>query len=144
MTHPRSISYAAKIADLFLRRFDPEQQGLDETEFQKYLHEIREEINSNVQEAFFAELLLKMTEIVEKTYKTNVYLKNRYALSLRLDPSIMGVGSKEESTLPYGVVFVSDHIYRSVNEWYKYCLNDRNFLTNLSLFALFLAHLPAH
>jgi len=106
VTHPRSISYAAKIADLFLRRFDPEQQGLDETEFQKNLHEIREEINSNVQEAFFAELLLKMTEIVEKTYKTNVYLKNRYALSLRLDPSIMGVGSKEESTLPYGVVFI--------------------------------------
>lgn len=47
-----------------------------------------------------------MTEIVEKTYKTNIYMKDRYALSLRLDPSIMGIGSEEDSTLPYGVLFI--------------------------------------
>ena len=47
-----------------------------------------------------------MTEIIEKTYKTNIYMKDRYALSLRLDPTIMGVGSAKDSTLPFGVLFV--------------------------------------
>merc|ERR1712137_653941 len=47
-----------------------------------------------------------MTDIIENTYKTNIYMKDRYALSLRLDPSIMGVGSAEDSTLPFGVLFV--------------------------------------
>lgn len=106
VTDSRSIGYAAKIADLFLERFDPKQPMNDETTFQKSLEEIRNDIASNVQETYVKELLLKMTEIVEKTYKTNVYMKDRYALSLRLDPSIMGVGSEEDSTLPYGVLFI--------------------------------------
>lgn len=108
MTHSRSIGYAAKIAGIFLRRFDPEQdfaKNGDETEIQKSLDEIRDEVSSNVQVSHVKELLLGMTEIVEKTYKTNVYMKNRYALSLRLDPSIMGKGS-EDLHLPYGVLFI--------------------------------------
>lgn len=108
MTHPRTIGYAAKITDLFLRRFDPEV-ALAETDFRESLNEIREEIASNVQVSYVEEILMGMTEILEKTYKTNVYMNDRYALSLRLDPSIMGVGSEEDSTLPYGILFVSYH-----------------------------------
>lgn len=106
VTDHRSIGYAAKIADLFLQRFDPKDPLNDEALFQKSLDDIRNNIASNVQESYVKELLLKMTEIVEKTYKTNIYMKDRYALSLRLDPSIMGVGSIEDSTLPYGVLFI--------------------------------------
>jgi glutamate dehydrogenase len=109
VTHPRSIGYAAKITDLFLRRFDPENKGNDETEFRESLNEIRDEIASNVQVSYVKEILMGMTEILEKTYKTNVYMNDRYALSLRLCPSIMGVGMEEDSTLPYGILFVSFH-----------------------------------
>jgi glutamate dehydrogenase len=86
VTHPRSIGYAAKITDLFLRRFDPENKGNDETEFRESLNEIRDEIASNVQVSYVKEILMGMTEILEKTYKTNVYMNDRYALSLRLCP----------------------------------------------------------
>jgi glutamate dehydrogenase len=106
VTDSRSIGHAAKIADLFLERFDPKQPMNDEASFQRSLDEIRNDISSNVQESYVKELLLKMTEIIEKTYKTNIYMKDRYALSLRLDPSIMGVGSAEDSTLPFGVLFI--------------------------------------
>jgi len=108
VTHPRSIGYAAKIASLFLSRFDPNQDfaGNNEIEFQKSFDEISDEIASNVQVSYVKELLLGMIEIVGKTYKTNVYMNDRYALSFRLDPSIMGVGSEEDSSLPYGVLFI--------------------------------------
>lgn len=106
VTDSRTIGYAAKIADLFLKRFDPKQPMSDETLFQTSLDEIRNDIASNVQETYVKELLFKMTEIIEKTYKTNIFMKDRYALSMRLDPSIMGVGSQEESTLPFGVLFI--------------------------------------
>jgi len=106
VTDSQSIGHAAKIADLFLERFNPKQPMDDEATFQQRLDEIRNNVSSNFQESFVKELLFKMTEIVEKTYKTNIYMRNRYALSLRLDPSIMGVGSSEDSTLPFGVLFI--------------------------------------
>jgi glutamate dehydrogenase len=106
VTDPRSIGHAARIADLFLKRFDPKQPMKDERLFQQSLEEIRNKISSDIQESHAKELLFKMTEIIEKTYKTNIYMKDRYALSLRLDPSIMGVGSPEDSTLPFGVLFI--------------------------------------
>lgn len=106
VTSSRLIGHAAKIADLFLHRFNPKQPLDDEALFQQRLGEIRSEISANVQESYAKELLLKMVEIIEKTYKTNIYMKDRYALSMRLDPSIMGVGSKEDSTLPFGVLFI--------------------------------------
>ena len=106
VTNSRSIGYAARIADLFLQRFDPKQPLNDEALFQQSLEDIRSTISTDIQERYTQELLLKMTDIIEKTYKTNVYMKDRYALSLRLDPSIMGVGSAEDSTLPFGVLFV--------------------------------------
>jgi len=106
VTDSRNIGHAAKIADLFLERFNPKQPMNDEATFQRSLDEIRTDISSHVQESYTKDLLFKMTEIIEKTYKTNIYMKDRYALSLRLDPSIMGVGSAEDSTLPFGVLFI--------------------------------------
>mmetsp|Transcript_6089 Transcript_6089/g.15116 ORF Transcript_6089/g.15116 Transcript_6089/m.15116 type:complete len:1143 (-) Transcript_6089:205-3633(-) len=106
VTDRRSIGYAASIADLFLQRFDPENPLNDDELFRNKLDEIRNTIASDVQETYVREILHKMTDVVEKTYKTNIYMKNRYALSLRLDPSIMGVGSTKDSTLPYGVLFI--------------------------------------
>jgi len=106
VTDSRSIEHTAKIADVFLKRFDPKNPLSDNASFQQNLNRIQNSISSNIQESYAKELLLKMTEIVEKTFKTNIYMRDRYALSLRLDPSIMGVGSLEDSSLPFGVLFI--------------------------------------
>merc|ERR1719343_345812 len=52
VTDPRSIGHAAKIADLFLKRFDPRQPMNDEALFQQSLEEIRNKISSDVQESY--------------------------------------------------------------------------------------------
>lgn len=106
VTDSRLIGHAAKIADLFLDRFNPKQPLDNDLLFQERLDEIRNQVSANVQESYSKELLFKMTEIIQKTYKTNIYMKDRYALSMRLDPSIMGVGSREDSTLPFGILFI--------------------------------------
>jgi glutamate dehydrogenase len=107
VTHPRMIPHAAKIAGLFLERFDPENPLKDETTFQARLDEIKAGIDTDVEESSVSDVLYKMMEVVKHTLKTNVYMENRYALSLRLDPVIMDETVQDESHVPYGVVFVS-------------------------------------
>lgn len=46
-----------------------------------------------------------MLEVVEGTYRTNLYLPNRYSLAMRIDPKIM-MALGENRVLPYGVFFV--------------------------------------
>jgi glutamate dehydrogenase len=58
-------------------------------------------------------VLSKMLDAVRLTLRTNFYSPNRYALSLRLHPSIMMTGSNDPATgtiggkaVPFGVFFV--------------------------------------
>merc|ERR1712157_694918 len=52
-------------------------------------------------------VLLKMMNTINYTLKTNVYMENRYALALRLDPKVMVTkGGEKEHELPYGILFV--------------------------------------
>mmetsp|Transcript_27688 Transcript_27688/g.66694 ORF Transcript_27688/g.66694 Transcript_27688/m.66694 type:complete len:1242 (+) Transcript_27688:257-3982(+) len=106
VTHPRMIQHAAKIADVFLERFDPENPLRDETAFQARLEEIKAGIETDVEESSVSEVLYKMMDVIKHTVKTNIYMKDRYALSLRLDPIIMDETVVDEEHLPYGVVFV--------------------------------------
>lgn len=39
------------------------------------------------------------------TLKTNIYMNNRYALGLRLDPRIMVAEGEAPRDTPYGVIF---------------------------------------
>ncbi|KAL3919768.1 MAG: hypothetical protein SGILL_003586, partial [Bacillariaceae sp.] len=87
VTHPRMIGHASKIADLFLDRFHPENPvAADSPEFQARLNEIRAAIETDVEESTVSDVLYKMMDIVTHTLKTNIYMQDRYALSLRLDP----------------------------------------------------------
>lgn len=102
VTQPRMIPHAAKIADLFLERFNPENPLKDETVFAERQREIQTAIKSDVEDSVTTDILNKMLDIVSHTLKTNIYLPNRYALGMRLDPRIMGDSYKE---LPYGILF---------------------------------------
>ena len=44
-------------------------------------------------------------DIIKYTLKTNIYMNNRYALGLRLDPRIMVADGEPTRDTPYGVIF---------------------------------------
>jgi glutamate dehydrogenase len=105
VTHPRMIGHAAKIADLFLARFHPDHPlSLEDPTFLSQMQDVRTSIQSDVEDSTVSDVLYKMIDIVTHTLKTNVYMQDRYALSLRLDPIIMG--EEYQPNLPYGVLFV--------------------------------------
>jgi glutamate dehydrogenase len=102
VTKERYINHAADIADLFLERFNPKTERMSEDELRGRCTEIRKAIEEDVEDTTASELLLKMLDCVCHTLKTNIYMEDRYALGLRLDPRIMG----EYREVPFGVVFV--------------------------------------
>jgi len=104
-TDERFIQYTSSIADLFLDRFNP-QNPLPDAEFQSRCGEIRDAIESDVEDTIASTLLNKMVDIVGHTYKTNVFMPDRYALGLRLDPKIMVSDDDTDHVLPYGILFV--------------------------------------
>lgn len=104
VTKERNIVHAASIADLFLSRFNP-SNPLSDHLFEKKAEEVAAFINGNVEDTHAAEMLHKMINIATNTLKTNIFLENRYALGLRLNPKVMAIEG-EERELPYGVFFV--------------------------------------
>ena len=103
VTHPRMIKHSAKIADLFLERFHPQHPLRENDQLQQRMEEIKAGIDSDVENTTTIGLFHHMLDIVTHTFKTNVYMQNRYALGFRLDPRIMG---NDYDTLPYGILFV--------------------------------------
>jgi glutamate dehydrogenase len=106
VTKPRTIKHAAKIADLFLDRFHPDHPLKDETELKVRMDEIKQAIESDVEDTVTIGLLHKMMDICTHTLKTNVYMQNRYALGFRLDPRIMESDHTNYKETPYGILFV--------------------------------------
>jgi len=103
VTKERYIGHAASIADLFLDRFNP-TRPLSDKDLEARSEQLRKTIDSDVEDTNASELLNKMIDIVKHTLRTNIYLPNRYALGLRLDPRIMA-SEGENRELPYGVLF---------------------------------------
>ncbi len=100
----RNVQHAAKIADLFMAKFDP-AQPLATEEVGRRATEMRAAIRQCVEDTTTVVLLDKMLEVVESTYRTNLYMPDRYSLALRIDPKIM-MAPGENRVLPYGVFFV--------------------------------------
>ena len=108
----RVLPHSTAIADLFLDRFDP-ADPLTDPELEARCDAIVTEIaNSEVQDdSVTIDMLRKMMDIVRHTLKTNVYMPDRYALGLRLDPRIMstndpGATPQRQKETPYGILFV--------------------------------------
>jgi glutamate dehydrogenase len=100
-----------EIATLFLDKFRPVSasadgrfQGLSELEFSSRAAKIEEHINV-LQNEHSRILLQRMLNVVRNTLRTNFYNKDRYALSLRVDPRIMVPADTPAHKIPFGVFF---------------------------------------
>mmetsp|Transcript_37560 Transcript_37560/g.76812 ORF Transcript_37560/g.76812 Transcript_37560/m.76812 type:complete len:1078 (-) Transcript_37560:99-3332(-) len=105
ITKDRYIKHAAAIVDLFLERFNPKGPLSDE-ELEAKSKELLSIIDNEVEDTSAQALLTKMIDIVKHTLRTNIYMNNRYALGLRLDPRIMSSEDEAPRETPYGVIFV--------------------------------------
>lgn len=105
VTKDRSVNHAAAIADLFLDRFNP-KAPLSDSELEERSQGLKAIIDNEVEDTPAQELLLKMIDIVKNTLKTNIYMNDRYALGIRLDPKMMVSEGEPVRDTPYGVFFV--------------------------------------
>ncbi|KAL3797309.1 hypothetical protein ACHAW5_011305 [Stephanodiscus triporus] len=104
VTKDRYINRAAEIADLFMDRFNP-KCPLSNCALEQRSQALKDIIENEVEDTQAQALLIKMIDIVKYTLKTNLYMNNRYALGLRLDPKIMVSEGESPRETPYGVIF---------------------------------------
>ncbi|CAM9252354.1 unnamed protein product, partial [Ectocarpus fasciculatus] len=106
---PKTHALVSAIADAFIARFDPKNRddaAGTEIRFREAVVVITEGIAAIPSSA--ARLLLaKMVEAAEKTKRTNFFCPDRYALSFRMDPTIMFIPEDFEKNkpIPYGLIF---------------------------------------
>mmetsp|Transcript_3860 Transcript_3860/g.5309 ORF Transcript_3860/g.5309 Transcript_3860/m.5309 type:complete len:1017 (-) Transcript_3860:1740-4790(-) len=101
-SNPKIIGMAEEIASLFLQRFNPAGSISDEVFAAKY-----KELYEKIQVLHFdaAEVALtKMLEVVQSVLRTNFFSEDRYALSMRVKPTIMV--SNPAAVMPFGVFFI--------------------------------------
>lgn len=96
---PHFMVLANDIAKLFLDRFNPEI-ALTDGKFEQESKALKVRISELHLESART-LLLKMLEAVESTLRTNFFNDDRYALSLRVKPTIM----TSNNPSPFGVFF---------------------------------------
>jgi len=101
-SHPNFIAIAENIAALFLDRFNTNGTGISDAVFTARSQDIQRSIDV-LQHENPKLVLNKMLAAVGKTLRTNFYNEDRYALSMRIHPSVMASDKKVE---PFGVFFV--------------------------------------
>ncbi|KAI9996777.1 hypothetical protein PInf_000039 [Phytophthora infestans] len=105
LEHEQHLPFASRISDYFLNKFDPQQKQLTDTEQDAIVDEIKADIRRNVEQEDAIELLNTMADAVRGTLRTNKFVRERYALSLRMDPKVLGYGTVGNDT-PFGVFFI--------------------------------------
>jgi glutamate dehydrogenase len=98
-----NIDLAAAICDLLLQRFNPEAP-LEDNAFWTDVRRLQQRVEAEVDLEDARTVLKSMIEAVTSVQKTNLFLEDRYALSLRLDPRFLEDDSRPER--PFGVFFV--------------------------------------
>ncbi|MCB9831536.1 MAG: NAD-glutamate dehydrogenase [Planctomycetes bacterium] len=99
----RNFSHTAEIVDLFLLRFNP-QRPLSDSEFEEALDRLAGRIDREVDLEGGRTVLHTMLTILKGVLRTNVFLRSRFSLAMRIDPSLLACDERPE--LPYGVFFV--------------------------------------
>ncbi|OWZ23165.1 NAD-specific glutamate dehydrogenase [Phytophthora megakarya] len=105
LENEQNLPFASRISDFFLKKFDPQQTALTDAEQDAIVDEIKADIRRNVEHEDAIELLNTMADAVRGTLRTNKFVRERYALSLRMDPNVMGYGTVGKDT-PFGVFFI--------------------------------------
>ncbi|GLD95977.1 hypothetical protein PINS_up004655 [Pythium insidiosum] len=103
--HPQNLPLASRIADFFMDKFDPAKPKMSSEDQENRVNELKVDIRRNVEAEDTILLLNQMVDAVAGTLRTNKFIRNRYALSLRLDPKVMGYGTVGKD-IPYGVFFI--------------------------------------
>ena len=98
-----NLDLTTTLCDLFLDRFQPEQP-LGDSAFKQRRDELRSDIDAQVDLEDARVVLHSMLDAVVATFRTNIFIRERYALSFRLDPKLLQ--NDERPDLPYGVFFV--------------------------------------
>ncbi|MHC5113461.1 MAG: NAD-glutamate dehydrogenase domain-containing protein [Planctomycetota bacterium] len=99
----REIDHAARIADLFLARFDP-SAPLDDDAMAQAVKEIQHAIDNDVDLEDARTILTRLLRLLQGVLRTNVYIEERYALGMRLAPALLTTDERPE--VPYGVFYV--------------------------------------
>ena len=98
-----NIDLSMAVCDLFLDRFNPEHP-LDDALFEDRTAAIKERFEDEVDLEDARTVLKSMLTATNQVLKTNIYVTERYALSMRLDPSFLSSDDRPE--VPFGVFFV--------------------------------------
>lgn len=116
--HKSHIAIADSIATLFLNRFNP-ADPLSNAEFIKKSDEIRGKIKGILLDSPRI-VLDKMLDAVQATLRTNFYNEDRYALSLRLSPSIMMPSTANaDKPTPFGVFFIHGRNFNAFHNRFR-------------------------
>jgi len=120
--HQSHIDVAGSIAQMFLDRFNPHIQPSDPPiDFKALTASISSRIKL-VQSDTAVLVLHKMLKGVNAILRTNFYRDDRYALSLRLDPSIMStgdIGTSPSHPLPFGIFFVHGRNFNAFHNRFR-------------------------
>ena len=118
----RNIAIADTIAQLFLERFNPNlKPALSEEAFNTRVAAIQAKI-ATVQKDEAVAVLSKMLQAVKATLRTNFFNDGRYALSMRMHPSIMATGNigvTADKPLPFGVFFVHGRHFNAFHNRFR-------------------------
>ncbi|GAB5358748.1 hypothetical protein AAMO2058_000485100 [Amorphochlora amoebiformis] len=98
-----NLTVSLGISELFERRFDP-RNTMPADQQAKLVEEISSHIATIVDETS-RNTLEKMLDVVKNSKKTNLYIPDRKALAISVDPADLAT-PKQQAGLPYGVFFV--------------------------------------
>ena len=115
-TAERTMPTVRKIMQLFCARFDP-AAALKDDEFTKRTTLLHAEIGTKDDPEGTATVLSAILNAVEATYRTNFFVRSRFGLSLRIDPSYLRNEKRPE--LPYGTFFVFGRGYFGFHNRFK-------------------------
>jgi glutamate dehydrogenase len=116
------VAIADNIAQLFLERFNPNlKPALSEDAFNTRCRTIQDKI-AVLQKDEAVAVLNKMLQGVKSTLRTNFFNDGRYALSMRMDPTIMATGNigvTADKPLPFGVFFVHGRNFNAFHNRFR-------------------------
>ncbi len=98
-----NIEISSAIADLLRQRFNP-AGALSDNEYNTTRAALLETIDNTVDLEDARTIFLKMLEAVHSVRRTNLFIEDRYALSMRIDASLLTTEDRAEC--PFGVFFV--------------------------------------
>ena len=104
-TRSDALPLAAAIAQLFLERFDP-AHPLDDDAFAHRVGSLQQRVGEDLEQEASVVVLNAMLDAVQAALRTNLYLQDRFALAIRMDPSVFRKRFADPSRSPFGVIFV--------------------------------------